>query len=485
MSGPASLPAEVECWPDDPYELLGLSRRAAPQEVRSAHDRLAASFDPARAPEQCRRLRAARDAVLRDLERLLLLETPLTLELGPDPEPAPPRPETPPEDLDLSEATVAPPDAIAPRPLPSGRSPAIAAWQAALAGREAEAYRSLVDLAGQGATEDVCLRLYWLLTARPELDRERAPDDWLVRGLSAGGLAGPLWELYRRALAGEAEEALSPRCARLFDAAAEPDTLVELGRLRWLAAARAQRWDVPAADLQRLRACLPPSERVAWARAWSAAYDHLAWADAPAAVTLAGQCLYSLRSLQSVAPEVEELQQRGVRLRDLAAGWRRLRPEPEVPPPLLALVPLSWSRPFAEVRPRLLAFLATAVQLPRQFLVVLDTTYDHPAVLAEFGRMLEHLQQTLPQPPLEARSSSDLAELAFAFLDTADRSTYRNLRPSLLDFCLREAIAPETVAELAAENHYYWLAPDRHLSEALANDEPLRLVYLAHQLFWA
>jgi hypothetical protein len=94
------------------------------------------------------------------------------------------------------------------------------------------------------------------------------------------------------------------------------------------------------------------------------------------------------------------------------------------------------------------------------------------------------LQETLPPAPLEARSSSDLADLAFAFLDPADRSSYRSLRPALFDFCLREAIAPETMAELTAENRYYWLAPSRHLSEALAEDEPLHLAYLAHRLFW-
>jgi hypothetical protein len=484
MSRPPSLPDDVERWPGDPYELLGVSRRSAPQDVRSAHDRLAARFDPAQAPEQCRRLRAARDAVLRDLERLSLLETPLTLQIGPAAEPAPIAPEEPPDE---SEAPEAPPpaDAIASRPLASGKNPLIGAWQAALAGREAEAYRSLANLAGEGATEGACLRLYWLLTARPQLDAGRSPNEWLARGLEACGLSGPLWELYQRVLAEDAEEALSPRCARLLRSASEADPLVELARQRWLAAARAQRWDVPAADLAALRESLPASERVAWARLWSAAHDHLVWGDAPAAHSLAGQCLYSLRSLQSVAAEVDELQKRAVRLRDMAAGWRRLCSEPAVPPALLVLVPLAWSRPFAEVRPRLLSFLASAVATPRQFLASLDVAYDQPAVLSEFGRMLEQLRQTLPPAPLEARSSSDLAELAFAFLDTADRSTYRTLRPSLLEFCLREAIAPETVAELAADSPYYWLAPERHLSEALANDEPLRLVYLAHQLFWA
>ncbi len=494
MNGPPSLHPQVEHWPTDPYELLGVSRRAAPQEVRSAHDRLASAFDPDRAPEQCRRLRAARDTVLRDIDLLLLLETSLTLELRPDLEFSPHRPESSPDEPDLSEALRAvvpaeepppPADAIATAPQPVGRNPVVRLWQLALSGQEAEAYRGLVDLAEQsGATEELCLRLYWLLKARPDLDRGRSPNEWLVDGMRAGGFAGASWELYRRALASEAEEALSPRCARLYVATADPNALVELARLRWLAAARAQRWDVPGADLKVLHEQLPASERVSWARLWGAALDHLVWSDASAARELAGQCLYSLRSLQSVQPEVGNLQQRAIRLRDLAAGWRRLRSEPEVPPPLLALIPLSWSRPFSEVRPRLLAFLATALQAPRGLLIALDTTHEQPAVLAEFAHLLDQLQETLPPAPLEARSSSDLADLAFAFLDPADRSSYRSLRPALFDFCLREAIAPETMAELTAENRYYWLAPSRHLSEALAEDEPLHLAYLAHRLFW-
>jgi hypothetical protein len=290
--------------------------------------------------------------------------------------------------------------------------------------------------------------------------------------------------LYRRALTDDADEGLSPRCARLLGAAAEAEPLAELARLRWLAAGRAQRWEVLSADLQGLRERLPPSERVAWALVWSAALDQLVWSDAKAAQDLAAHCFHSLRALQSVSSRVEELQRRANHLRDLAAAWRRLRPEPEVPPPLLALVPLSWSRPFTEVRPKLLAFLAESLRLPRSFLLALDATAEQPPVLAEFDHLLEQLRETLPPEPIEARSSSDLAELVFAFLDTADRSHYRNLRPPLLEFCLHEAIAPETVAELAAENRHYQQPPDSHLSEAVAADEPLRLAYLAHRLFW-
>jgi hypothetical protein len=489
VSDAAPLPADVRHWPSDPYELLGVSNRASPDEVRAAHDRLAAPFDPVHNPEPCRRLQAARDAVLRDLELLLLLETPLTLQRQTSKDPVPTQAEPPPAvDLDLSEAVQASVswEAIAAAPLTAGKNPVIGLWQRALAGQEAEAYRGLVHcLDRDGRTADVCLRLYWLLTARPELDREHVPCDWLVHGLLASELSGPLWELYRRALADDPEEALSRRCTDLFEAHAEVDALVELVRLRWLAAGRAQQWEVIAGDLKLLRDVLPAEERVAWALVWSAGLDQLVWSDAKAARELAAQCFQSLRTAQSVAPQMEEQKQRAERLRDLAAGWRALRPEPEAPPPLLVLIPLSWSRPFLEVRPKLLAYLAEALRLPRAFLTALDALRMRPVVLAQFGRLLEQLQETLPPPPLEARSSRDLAELAFAFLDTTDRSYFRPFRTLLLEFCVREAIAPETLAELVAENPYYWLTAERHLAEAVADDEPLRLAYQAQRLFWA
>jgi hypothetical protein len=487
MSGALSLPPEVERWPSDPYELLGVSQRAAPDEVRSAYERLSAAFDPARAPEQCRRLRTARDVVLRDLDLLQLLETPLTLQLQPDLPLTPPRPESQPDHPDMSEAlraAVPSPDAIAAAPLGPSRNPVAILWQLALSGREAEAYHGLVSALEQnGATEDVCLRLHWLLTALPELDRQRSPRDWLARGLRAGGLSGAQWELYRRALAEDDEEGRSPRCAGLLEAPAEPEALVDLALARWRSAARGQQWDVLTADLQVLRERLPASERLAWARLWAGALDHLVWSDAKAARQLAGRCSQALGEIRADPPQVKEVRKRQQQLRDLAAGWRALRPEPEVPPPLLALIPPSWSQPFAELRPKLLAFLAEVLRVPRSLLRALDATRQQPAVLAQFGRLLERLQETLPPTPLEARSSSDLSELVCAFFDTADRSHYRTFRLSLLDFCLREAIAPEAVAELTEHSPYYQQG-DGHLSQTVGGDEPLRLVYLAHRLFW-
>src|SRR5262249_38407974 len=155
--------------------------------------------------------------------------------------------------------------------------------------------------------------------------------------LDVVGLSGPLWELYRRALADLPDEGLSPRCAGLLGAPADADALAELVRLRWQAAARAQQWDVIGADLEGLRECLPASERAAWAEVWGAALDQLVWSDLKAARGLAARCFQALGEIGSDSPRVTEARKRQNILRDLAAGWRKLRSEPEVPPPLLDL----------------------------------------------------------------------------------------------------------------------------------------------------
>jgi hypothetical protein len=313
----------------DPYELLGVPHGATPQEVRSAHDRLAAGCDPNRA----HRLREARDAVLHDLELLTILDSPLTLELPP----ATARPAEAPvhDNFDLTEA-------LQTAPATTIRLTAAALWQLALAGHEADAYRGLATLVeARDASEDVYLRLYWLLTLRPDLEAAHAPAEWLVRGLHAVGVGGSLWELYRRVVAEDAHEALSPRCAELLAVPAESDHLVELVQLRWRAAGDARRWNIVSSDLDVLRERSPAANAGAWARVWSVALDHLIWSDEKVPRKLAAHCYQAQGEIPSDQFAVAEARKHANSLRDLAAGWRKLRSEPDVPPPLLALIPPS------------------------------------------------------------------------------------------------------------------------------------------------
>ena len=83
---------------------------------------------------------------------------------------------------------------------------------------------------------DLCVRLYWLLALSPELDWGHDAADWLAKGLTAGGLQGPLYELYRRQLESQPQRR-SARCNRLLAAQADPGTLVNFLELRVTATA--------------------------------------------------------------------------------------------------------------------------------------------------------------------------------------------------------------------------------------------------------
>ena len=57
-------------------------------------------------------------------------------------------------------------------------------------------------------------------------------------------------------------------------------------------------------------------------------------------------------------------------------------------------------------------------------------------------------------------------------------------RTDMLCFCLREGIAPEELAEATSNWSDVGIPTGQTLSEAVAGDWPLRLVCLAHRLFW-
>jgi hypothetical protein len=60
-----------------------------------------------------------------------------------------------------------------------------------------------------------------------------------------------------------------------------------------------------------------------------------------------------------------------------------------------------------------------------------------------------------------------------------------SLRFPLLEFCLREVISPETLANLVEDRPANRLSAQEYLSPQVMGDWPLRYVWLAYRLFWA
>jgi hypothetical protein len=322
------------------------------------------------------------------------------------------------------------------------------------------------------------------VTLNPGLDLVRLPRDWLAAGLRTTGPGGPLGELYRREIEGDPAEALGDRYRRLLEAMTPAAALADLLEWRWDAAGRFARWEVIGTDLAAFRTRLAREDEDAWVQVLLAAVDQLAWGD-DAAWELLATCREELQRYDHLftrhASGFDQLDF----LLDLAGAWLDLREADFVPEGFLELIHLSWLRPFSEIRPMLLTFLGRINREPRRMLEGLSEVYQQsPALLAQFGTILDILEASGNQEPTGPAVAHERTSQIRDFLDFTVRVMWQDFRTSVLDFCLREAIAPEELAEYANGRDGYRLTSDRHLTQAISEDWPLRQVCRAHRLFW-
>jgi hypothetical protein len=495
MSNPG-LPDDLARWPADPFKLLGVSRSAGPRDLRRAYTRLIRTYKPEQFPEHFRRIREAYEAALRHAERFNPPPTPASepdREDGTRPEAAPwddqepSRPGSvfrPPSPEEMPESSAA--DGRAGE---SGRQEdRVEPWELACAGQDTLAYQRLLEQSQRHpGREDVYLRLYWLLATNPQLDRGRSRCDWLAQGLLATGLAGRLRELYRQEIAANPGEALSERCGRLLQGPAAPGRLADLVEWRWQAALRLQNWNLLWDDRHALRQRLSRADEAVWMRLLFKLVEGLAWADAEDARELRWVCRRELERHHHLAAAFSRDFDRLDFLLAVARDWRALRRQRGAPPALLDLMPLSWTRPFAEVRGPLQQVLAQISEAPQRWLTSFDGIKKHKgsAVLAQFGRVLDQLREQTEWLPPGGRSREVVAARVLGFLDGQGRRSYPQYRSTFLDFCLREAIAPEQVAEAVGDRPAHWPSTGVPLSQVLLDDWPIRYVFQAYQLFWA
>jgi hypothetical protein len=454
-----NLPEDPARWPTDPFVLLGVARDVLPRDLRRAYTALIRVYKPEQYPEQFRRIREAYEILSRYAEFNF------------------PRSDEPPAETPVAEGSY-------PTHAPIFEEELAAAWEEACNGATASAYAHLRQLHERfPGRDDACVRLYWLLALEPELDNVRDACGWLTEALTGSGLSGPARELYRRELAANPAEAASERCTRLLSCPAPPFLLLDLLEWRWHAAASGPLVALVQHDTEALRARLIAQDEHAWARVLLVAIHHLAWSEDAAAEDLLGDCYRELESLTHVHQFIhEELAQLDYLL-ELAAAWEDAKKQGGVPVEFLSLIPRSWSRPLAEYRTDLMRFLAQVSAALEDHLTLFDRIRARfPALLLQMGNMLTSLQYTA-EPPPDPRSGATMAERLFELVSASPWQNYPRFREVLLSYCVSECVAPESVATALAELPNHWLK-DRHLSQAVFDDWPLRYVCLAHRLLW-
>jgi hypothetical protein len=452
-----ALPDDLSRWSTDPYELLGVERGVAPRDLKRNYTRLIRTFKPEQFPEHFRRIREAYERILREVGLLGGIESPIQRR--------------------AEDARVGHRDPATPIEQIMSRL-----WEQAIAGEEADAYGNLSRLLLANSSEPgIYARLYWLLAVNPDLDRQRAPAEWLVQGIAAGGLTGTLAELMRREIEQHPQEALSTSFDRLIERSRPPAESATLLTWRWRAAARLQRWDIIAGEMESMRVRMQTAQEE-WLRLLLMVADVTAWGEGNLAEALFRRCVREIRKHEHIAVKHADWFDRLDYLQAVRSGCREL---PDGGSALVRVIAAGWQRPHSEVRPLLLEFCSEIQGDAQRWLTYLDEVERiAPPVLGFFGDLLRQLDlntevshQLFPPP-------EQVEQLASRFIAGADDLEYAQLRHRLLDFCLAESIQPEWLAQSLHDVPLAILPTSQTLGGTIIADWPLRTVCLAVWLFW-
>lgn len=485
-----TLPDDWRQWPRDPFKLLGVAPGVTPRDLKRAYTRLIRLYKPEHHPEAFGRLREAYETLQRLVERgnylVLDVSGDGAVSMRGNGAPSGSSDEAPAASSAERQAESAPCPAA--HRAPSRDEQLDERWRWAIEGNAERAYRGLCELHAQAPhLADACLRLYWLLSIEPRLDRERSPADWLATGLMASGLSGPLRELYRRELAANPAEAQTARSIALVDAPAADGHLIDLVVCRWNALARlGQAVEAIEADLKRLAPRLRAGDNdEAWARLLLAAADQLAFAEGGRAAKLLARCDADLNALVHLQFQLSGELDRLEFARELGSRARSLSRRTPVHDEFLEIVRLSWTADIGEMWPRFMAYLGTVAAAPAWSLKNFDAVAKSALpLLTQFRVALQMLDRWL-EPSAEARTDDELAAAIVDFALEIPSGKYADWRLPLLGFCLREVIMPEDAVESLASHREFQLVGDEHVSQSLENDLALICVCHSCRLFWS
>ncbi|OWK47293.1 J domain-containing protein [Fimbriiglobus ruber] len=513
--GGSDLPDDPRGWPDNPFELLGVSYDAGDADIKRAYTRLIRRFKPEHHPEQFRLVREAYEFCK---QRTAWFRFPSPRKPEP-PQAGPPEqaerslakdvPPPPAEDVgtDRRQSLDAPPDVHPEAGDPTNEEseggrvgsdadfdteePRVEGqptsdrvvdrveqlWATAVNGAEAEAYAGLVDQSRYEPDRvDVLLRLYWLLTLNPDLDPVRTRHHWLAAALVLSNLRGPAVELYRRELEADPLDALKEPYDRLLTNSAAVADLTAVVRFRSAAAGRANLGGVIVADLTAIKTRVRD-------------YSDTEWLGL--IVTAAVWSILSHNNLlkefwQTELADLKDLElshgSQFDRLDDASAFAVSVMKIPSIPPELHAVVRTYWVEqgvPRPQELGRAVEMIGAA---PYEWLFQFDHIYREsgPIFLALFGRAVERYVAAhgafdeITFPPELIRSQVDTLGLRYF-----DRTLWYEKtsfgRVAVLKYLILNCIDPMELAACCGQDSDPRL---QVLGELVRNDLSMRVVWL-------
>jgi len=458
---PAELPENLELWPSDPRMLLGLTPDDAdPMAAKRSYIRKIKRFKPEQFPEHFRRLRDAYEEVVSQMARDAFLK-----QIQGD-APAENMPGTAPQDGNGASAGSDGSTTVAAEAQADGAqgsypivreapfvpsSPVDAAWLQAIEGDEAWAYRDLKGLAADPERAgDAPLRLYWLLSVRPELDSQKHRCDWLLEAFRREKLVGPALELYRRELERPGEEIESGRSEAALKMELPSYALYHLALSRWQALGARGAWKEILSDFPRLRKKFQFDDEVSWGRLLLAAADLALWRDAGAAEDVVRICDAEVDSLHHLHVPLREHLERFDLVRDTVEGWRQLSRQGRVPEPWLQLIHYGWTETIDRIYPIAAQVAANIAADPEGTLTLIPILRaPMSTALMQLAKELRHYGYRFGPAYAAERDEAHVKPLVEAFCAKMRWLTYDVVRPEILHFCMRELVSPDYVAQIA------------------------------------
>jgi hypothetical protein len=465
VTNASPLPDDIDDWPQNPYELLGVAPNASPDVIKRAYSSLIRRFKPDQFPAEFERIRAAYDAVNGSSGTGFIPTFPMT-----------------------SRRSVPFNAAWPTMPTPRARRKAPAppeAWKLVRAGDPKQAYLNLVaQNQANPSDEQVYVQLFWLCALFPQVAREKRPGQWLLAGLRQATSVTAITQLWEMELRQFPIDAIGDEILALITSNLRPQLTFELLRARWEAAligpshpVGTQHDTLVVSDVGAIRSSALGEETGLWIGVLSEAAERLAWS------TLEGGRAHSKKFIDEIDRLIRQGTHWPLERLDLAVAaaeeWHRLQGTYG-----------EWLRPICTAW---LCSASEAEAVASRLLYALAA--DHDIGLRRLDYARQHAPVLLWRLDQFAVAAVGAASTDEEDTDAARRATingyfrqtgtvaYADWRRPLLEFLVAECLQPIEVAAVI-ETMTSKNSSTRQAAWKLRHDVPLACLCRAHRLLW-